>query len=195
MNNTYKELPSEYKLKKVYSLKELSMQIIICLIAFIVMIIPTFMIIIFKKFKFVFPEDDRMLLLQILIALLIFILGIFIVLILHEIIHAIFYKKYTKEKVKAVINLQEISLKVENVYIKKKEIIIILLTPLILSLILFIPTIILPLNFINLSLILIFSISLATASDDIYNVFVISEYSKEALYIYSNKTISIYDIE
>ena len=195
MNNTYKELPSGYKLKKYFSLKEISVQIIINLIALLIMIIPIITILIFNKFEFVIPNNDRQFLLELLIAILVLIVGIILVLFLHEIIHAIFYKKYTKENPKVVINFQELSLKVENVYIKKKETIIIMLTPLILSLILFIPTIIFPLNMINIALILVFSSSLAIASDDLYTILAISEYSKEALYIYSNKIISIYDVE
>ena len=159
------------------------------------MIIPIITILIINKFEFVIPNNDRQFLLELLIAILVLIVGIILVLFLHEIIHAIFYKKYTKENPKVVINFQELSLKVENVYIKKKETIIIMLTPLILSLILFIPTIIFPLNMINIALILVFSSSLAIASDDLYTILAISEYSKEALYIYSNKIISIYDVE
>ena len=192
MNNTYKELPNGYKLKKYFSLKEISVQIIINLIALLIMIIPIITILIFNKFEFVIPNNDRQILLELLIAILVLIVGIILVLFLHEIIHAIFYKKYTKENPKVVINFQELSLKVD---IKKKETIIIMLAPLILSLILFVPTIIFPLNMINVALILVFSISLAIASDDFYTILAISEYSKEALYIYSNKIISIYDVE
>ena len=168
MNNTYKELPSGYKLKKYFSLKEISVQIIITLIALLIMIIPIISILIINKFEFVIPNNDRQILLELLIAILAFIVGIILVLFLHEIIHAIFYKKYTKENPKVVINFQELSLKVENVYIKKKETIIIMLAPLILSLILFIPTIIFPLNMINVALILIFSISFKSPKTVLY---------------------------
>ena len=64
MNNTYKELPNGYKLKKYFSLKEISVQIIITLIALLIMIVPIITILIINKFEFVIPNNDRQILLE-----------------------------------------------------------------------------------------------------------------------------------
>ena len=100
---------------------------------------------------------------------------------LDEKIHAIFYKKYTKENPKEVINFQELSLNVENVYIKKKETIIIMLAPLIIFSIIFLTLIfILPPNYINLSIIILFSFHFGGCSGDIYlSLVLLIKYKKD----------------
>lgn len=194
MNNSFKELPSGYRIKKDFSLKELYIQIIISLFALVSLVVPSLILIIIKKFDFTFPKEDKELIIELLIAGVLFFIGLVLVFLMHEVIHAILYKKYTKEKNTVIINLQEFSIRVENIYIKKNIINKIMITPvLIISLVLLIPILILPLNFINIVFILLFSISIATASDDILTIIMMINCSNDALFLYSNNQIVIYD--
>ena len=77
-----------------------------------------------KKNSFTIPKDEKEILIEALIACLILLVGLVIIMLVHELIHAFLYKKYTNEKPRLIINLQEISLKVENhnnVRLKYKE--------------------------------------------------------------------------
>ena len=194
MNNSFKELPSGYKLIKSYSLKDFNIQVKINLLALFLFLTPCINLFLLKLNTLTIHENQKDYLIALLIALLIFFIGFIFILSFHELIQGYFYKKYTNEKPKLVINLQELSLKVEDVYIIKKEIKIILISPLLILPILFlVPILILPLSLINISLILMFSFSLAITCYDIVNLIEISKLSKDGLYFSKDNIIYLYD--
>ena len=195
MNNSYKELPSGYRLIKSYSLKDLNVQVKINLLAIFLLLTSCIILILAKLNTLTIHENQKEFIIDILTASLILFVGFLFILLFHELIQGYFYKKYTNEKPKLVINLQEFSLKVENVYIKKNEIKIIFISPLIiLPLMFLIPILILPLNLINISLILLFSTSLAITCYDILNLIEILKLSKDGLYLSKDNIVYLYDV-
>ena len=108
-------------------------------------------------------------------------IGFIIYIVLHELTHGLFYKIFTKQKLTFGVSLTYAYCGVPNIYVRKKETIIACLSPLIIFSIIFLTLIfILPPNYINLSIIILFSFHFGGCSGDIYlSLILLTKYDKD----------------
>ena len=164
MNKYYLELPENYKLDKTIDMKKMSTNIFLNVLN-ILFVIISLLILIPLKFKEIKFDN----LIELSIVMFIVLIGFIIYIVLHELTHGLFYKIFTKQKLTFGVSLTYAYCGVPNIYVRKKEAIIACLSPLIIFSIIFLTLIfILPPNYINLSIIILFSFYFGGCSGDIY---------------------------
>ena len=176
MNKYYLELPENYKLDKTIDMKKMSTNIFLNVLN-ILFVIISFLILIPLKFKEIKIDN----LIELSIVMFIALIGFIIYIVLHELTHGIFYKIFTKQKLTFGVSLTYAYCGVPNIYVRKKEAIIACLSPLIIFSIIFLTLIfILPPNYINLSIIILFSFHFGGCSGDIYlSLILLTKYDKD----------------
>lgn len=176
MNKYYLELPENYKLDKTIDMKKMSTNIFLNVLN-ILFVIISFLILIPLKFKEIKFDN----LIELSIVMFIALIGFIIYIVLHELTHGLFYKIFTKQKLTFGVSLTYAYCGVPNIYVRKKEAIIACLSPLIIFSIIFLTLIfILPPNYINLSIIILFSFHFGGCSGDIYlSLILLTKYKKD----------------
>ena len=176
MNKYYLELPEDYKLDKTIDMKKMSTNIFLNVLN-ILFVIISFLILIPLKFKEIKIDN----LIELSIVMFIALIGFIIYIVLHELTHGLFYKIFTKQKLTFGVSLTYAYCGVPNIYVRKKEAIIACLSPLIIFSIIFLTLIfILPPNYINLSIIILFSFHFGGCSGDIYlSLILLTKYKKD----------------
>ena len=176
MNKYYLELPENYKLDKTIDMKKMSTNIFLNVLN-ILFVIISLLILIPLKFKEIKIDN----LIELSIVMFIALIGFIIYIVLHELTHGIFYKIFTKQKLTFGVSLTYAYCGVPNIYVRKKETIIACLSPLIIFSIIFLTLIfILPPNYINLSIIILFSFHFGGCSGDIYlSLILLTKYDKD----------------
>ena len=176
MNKYYLELPENYKLDKTIDMKKMSTNIFLNVLN-ILFVIISFLILIPLKFKEIKIDN----LIELSIVMFIALIGFIIYIVLHELTHGLFYKIFTKQKLTFGVSLTYAYCGVPNIYVRKKETIIACLSPLIIFSIIFLTLIfILPPNYINLSIIILFSFHFGGCSGDIYlSLILLTKYDKD----------------
>ena len=176
MNKYYLELPENYKLDKTIDMKKMSTNIFLNVLN-ILFVIISFLILIPLKFKEIKIDN----LIELSIVMFIALIGFIIYIVLHELTHGLFYKIFTKQKLTFGVSLTYAYCGVPNIYVRKKEAIIACLSPLIIFSIIFLTLIfILPPNYINLSIIILFSFHFGGCSGDIYlSLILLTKYKKD----------------
>lgn len=176
MNKYYLELPENYELDKTIDMKKMSTNIFLNVLN-ILFVIISFLILIPLKFKEIKIDN----LIELSIVMFIALIGFIIYIVLHELTHGIFYKIFTKQKLTFGVSLTYAYCGVPNIYVRKKEAIIACLSPLIIFSIIFLTLIfILPPNYINLSIIILFSFHFGGCSGDIYlSLILLTKYDKD----------------
>lgn len=179
MNKYYLELPENYKLDKTIDMKKMSTNIFLNVLN-ILFVIISFLILIPLKFKEIKIDN----LIELSIVMFIALIGFIIYIVLHELTHGLFYKIFTKQKLTFGVSLTYAYCGVPNIYVRKKEAIIACLSPLIIFSIIFLTLIfILPPNYINLSIIILFSFHFGGCSGDIYLALILLTKYKKDTYI------------
>lgn len=179
MNKYYLELPEDYKLDKTIDMKKMSTNIFLNVLN-ILFVIISFLILIPLKFKEIKIDN----LIELSIVMFIALIGFIIYIVLHELTHGLFYKIFTKQKLTFGVSLTYAYCGVPNIYVRKKEAIIACLSPLIIFSIIFLTLIfILPPNYINLSIIILFSFHFGGCSGDIYLALILLTKYKKDTYI------------
>lgn len=181
MNKYYLELPEDYKLDKTIDANKFLFGLLLNVLALVVGGIVFFITYILKFQNLQIPENDRQVVLQLLISILIVGLGFIVYIVLHELTHGLFYKYFTKQKLKFGLTLTVAYCGVPNVYVRKKETIIACLAPLVIYTILFaIIIIFLPPNIINLCVTLLFSLHVGGCVGDAYlSLILLTKYKKD----------------
>lgn len=176
MYKYYLELPENYKLDKTIDMKKMSTNIFLNVIN-ILFVIISFLILIPLKFKEIKFDN----LIELSIVMFIVLIGFIIYIVLHELTHGLFYKIFTKQKLTFGVSLTYAYCGVPNIYVRKKEAIIACLSPLIIFSIIFLTLIfILPPNYINLSIIILFSFHFGGCSGDIFlSLILLIKYDKD----------------
>lgn len=176
MNKYYLELPENYKLDKTIDMKKMSTNIFLNVLN-ILFVIISFLILIPLKFKEIKIDN----LIELSIVMFIALIGFIIYIVLHELTHGLFYKIFTKQKLTFGVSLTYAYCGVPNIYVRKKEAIIACLSPLVIFSIIFLTLIfILPPNYINLSIIILFSFHFGGCSGDIYLALILlTKYDKD----------------
>lgn len=176
MNKYYLELPENYKLDKTIDMKKMSTNIFLNVLN-ILFVIISFLILIPLKFKEIKIDN----LVELSIVMFIALIGFIIYIVLHELTHGLFYKIFTKQKLTFGVSLTYAYCGVPNIYVRKKEAIIACLSPLIIFSIIFLTLIfILPPNYINLSIIILFSFHFGGCSGDIFlSLILLTKYKKD----------------
>ena len=176
MNKYYLELPENYKLDKTIDMKKMSTNIFLNVLN-ILFVIISILILIPLKFKEIKFDN----LIELSIVMFIALIGFIIYIVLHELTHGLFYKIFTKQKLTFGVSLTYAYCGVPNIYVRKKEAIIACLSPLIIFSIIFLTLIfILPPNYINLSIIILFSFHFGGCSGDIYlSLILLTKYKKD----------------
>lgn len=176
MNKYYLELPENYKLDKTIDMKKMSTNIFLNVLN-ILFVIISFLILIPLKFKEIKIDN----LIELSIVMFIALIGFIIYIVLHELTHGLFYKIFTKQKLTFGVSLTYAYCGVPNIYVRKKEAIIACLSPLIIFSIIFLTLIfILPPNYINLSIIILFSFHFGGCSGDIFlSLILLIKYDKD----------------
>ena len=176
MNKYYLELPENYKLDKTIDMKKMSTNIFLNVLN-ILFVIISLLILIPLKFKEIKIDN----LIELSIVMFIALIGFIIYIVLHELTHGLFYKIFTKQKLTFGVSLTYAYCGVPNIYVRKKETIIACLSPLIIFSIIFLTLIfILPPNYINLSIIILFSFHFGGCSGDIYlSLILLTKYKKD----------------
>lgn len=176
MNKYYLELPENYKLDKTIDMKKMSTNIFLNVLN-ILFVIISLLILIPLKFKEIKIDN----LIELSIVMFIALIGFIIYIVLHELTHGLFYKIFTKQKLTFGVSLTYAYCGVPNIYVRKKEAIIACLSPLIIFSIIFLTLIfILPPNYINLSIIILFSFHFGGCSGDIYlSLILLTKYDKD----------------
>ena len=176
MNKYYLELPENYKLDKTIDMKKMSTNIFLNVLN-ILFVIISFLILIPLKFKEIKFDN----LIELSIVMFIALIGFIIYIVLHELTHGLFYKIFTKQKLTFGVSLTYAYCGVPNIYVRKKEAIIACLSPLIIFSIIFLTLIfILPPNYINLSIIILFSFHFGGCSGDIFlSLILLTKYDKD----------------
>lgn len=179
MNKYYLELPENYKLDKTIDMKKMSTNIFLNVLN-ILFVIISFLILIPLKFKEIKIDN----LVELSIVMFIALIGFIIYIVLHELTHGLFYKIFTKQKLTFGVSLTYAYCGVPNIYVRKKEAIIACLSPLVIFSIIFLTLIfILPPNYINLSIIILFSFHFGGCSGDIYLALILLTKYKKDTYI------------
>lgn len=176
MNKYYLELPENYKLDKTIDMKKMSTNIFLNVLN-ILFVIISLLILIPLKFKEIKFDN----LIELSIVMFIALIGFIIYIVLHELTHGLFYKIFTKQKLTFGVSLTYAYCGVPNIYVRKKEAIIACLSPLIIFSIIFLILIFfLPPNYINLSIIILFSFHFGGCSGDIYlSLILLTKYKKD----------------
>ena len=176
MNKYYLELPENYKLDKTIDMKKMSTNIFLNVLN-ILFVIISLLILIPLKFKEIKIDN----LIELSIVMFIALIGFIIYIVLHELTHGLFYKIFTKQKLTFGVSLTYAYCGVPNIYVRKKETIIACLSPLIIFSIIFLTLIfILTPNYINLSIIILFSFDFGGCSVDIYlSLILLTKYDKD----------------
>lgn len=177
----YKELPNGYK--EVYSIDAGNTKtgLILNLIGLPIMIVMFIILMVIKSLvcgKINFDLSDGKTSLVLFILCIVMILYI----IIHELTHGLFYKFFTKEKLKFGLKLTCAYCGVPTIYMKKIPMIITALAPFVIySLIGVVLMIVVPYNVIFLAIDILFSAHAAGCVGDIYVSFLLIKYPKETL--------------
>lgn len=180
--NYYKELPNDYK--EVYSIDAgnkktgLILNLIGLPIMVVMFIIPMLIkILVCGKINFDLSDESTSLVLFIMCV------GMILYIIIHELTHGLFYKLFTKEKLKFGLKLTCAYCGVPTIYMKKIPMIITALAPFVIYSLLGVALmIVVPANVIFLAVTLVFSVHVAGCVGDIYVSFLlIFKYPKETL--------------
>lgn len=177
----YKELPNGYK--EVYSIDAGNTKtgLILNLIGLPIMIVMFIILMVIKslvcgKINFDLSDGETSLVLFILCIVMI------LYIIIHELTHGLFYKSFTKEKLKFGLKLTCAYCGVPTIYMKKIPMIITALAPFVIySLIGVVLMIVVPYNVIFLAIDILFSAYVAGCVGDIYISFLLIKYPKETL--------------
>lgn len=177
----YKELPNGYK--EVYSIDAGNTKtgLILNLIGLPIMIVMFIILMVIKslvcgKINFDLSDGETSLVLFILCIVMI------LYIIIHELTHGLFYKSFTKEKLKFGLKLTCAYCGVPTIYMKKIPMIITALAPFVIySLIGVVLMIVVPYNVIFLAIDILFSAHVAGCVGDIYISFLLIKYPKETL--------------
>ena len=167
MENFYKELPDNYIEYKVIDAKKKStviwFNVISILLAFI--IVGLFYVLLKPKINN---------LLYVSISLLVFIISMIIYVIFHELVHGLFYKIFTKEKLTFGLTLSVAFCGVPNIYVSKKTAFFSVLAPFVIFSIIFLLGIFLiPNDYAKSILILLFGIHIGGCIGDLYVAFIL----------------------
>lgn len=177
----YKELPNGYK--EVYSIDAGNTKtgLILNLIGLPIMIVMFIILMVIKslvcgKINFDLSDGETSLVLFILCIVMI------LYIIIYELTHGLFYKSFTKEKLKFGLKLTCAYCGVPTIYMKKIPMIITALAPFVIySLIGVVLMIVVPYNVIFLAIDILFSAHVAGCVGDIYISFLLIKYPKETL--------------
>lgn len=177
----YKELPNGYK--EVYSIDAGNTKtgLILNLIGLPIMIVMFIILMVIKslvcgKINFDLSDGETSLVLFILCIVMI------LYIIIHKLTHGLFYKSFTKEKLKFGLKLTCAYCGVPTIYMKKIPMIITALAPFVIySLIGVVLMIVVPYNVIFLAIDILFSAHVAGCVGDIYVSFLLIKYPKETL--------------
>ncbi len=130
MENCYKELPFGYEKVFEVNAKNKKTAIIFNLVSFGVMIIAVIIALLTKK-----SFDDELItagdITEFAIKMLCFAVSMFAYVVLHELLHGLAYKIFTKQKLKFGVSLSCAFCGVPDVYVNKKTAIMALVTPLV----------------------------------------------------------------
>lgn len=186
MKNYELKLPDNYKLVKTIDAKNqktaLIMNILSVVIAIIIFIIG---LLIYYCFNEDSPTEFNE---KAFIVLLLYFVGFIICVIVHELIHGLFYKIFTKQKLTFGISLTAAFCGVPNIYIKKKATIITCIAPaVIISLLLLIPLLLVSDLLYFIFILLLFASHLGGCIGDFYVVILL-------VFKYPHKEILINDI-
>lgn len=178
MNNHFKELPNEYK--EIYSIdaKDKKTGIIMNVGCLILMLI-TFLITINIKFpRITFNIDTNF-----LIAMILFFLIMLIYIVLHELVHGLFYKILTKEKLTFGLSWSCAYCGVPNVFVKRNATVIACLAPFVIFNIIYIVLIcVLPPNIYTFIITILFSYHIGGCIGDLYlSLLLLIKYNKETI--------------
>lgn len=175
MNKFCKELPNNYKLDYTIDAKNKKTGIILNVGALILMAVVFIItsILKFDKIEFNFKY----------IEVLLFIITILGYMILHELVHGLFYKIFTKEKLTFGFSWSCAFCGVPNIYTSKKVSVIAALAPFIIFNLIFIPLIIiLPPNNFTLLTIIVFSLHFGGCAGDLFfSILLLVKYDKNTL--------------
>lgn len=160
-------IPEEYKVDKVIDAKNPKTGVIMNLVALIIMaIICAIGIIIYIQvndgFKFEVDENN-------FIALILYFIGMFAVIIIHELIHGLFYKIFTKQKLTFGFTWSAAYCGVPHIYVRKTAMIITCIAPcVIISSTLLIPLILINNTIYFLFILLLFALHFGGCCGDLY---------------------------
>lgn len=178
-------LPENYKIDKVIDAKSPKTGIIMNIASLIIMIIIFIIgmaIYLSGKQEFKFEVGPKT-----FIALIVYFVGLFACIVLHELIHGLFYKIFTKQKLTFGLTLTVAYCGVPNLYLRKKAAFISAIAPcVIISLFLLVPLILVKDSAIWSFIYLLFSSHFAGCVGDLFVCLLI-------LFKYKNKEILIND--
>lgn len=160
-------LPDNYKAAKVIDAKNTKTALIMNLVA--LPIIIGLLVIgcliyysVHKEFKFTVSKDN-------VYAILIYFVGFIIAIVLHELIHGLFFKIFTKQKLTFGISWSAAYCGVPNIYVKRKAMMITAMAPcVILSIVFLIPLFFITDTIYFIFVLLLFSSHFAGCCGDIY---------------------------
>lgn len=179
------DVPSDYKVSKVIDCKDPKTAFLFTLFSLIISII-LIVIGIFIKLSLI-KEEETIGNIELFILTSGFLIGYIIIIIAHELIHGLFYKIYTKQKLTFGITLTAAFCGVPNVYVRKKAMMITCMAPcVILSMIFLILMIVFFDSSLYIFFLLLFSLHFGGCIGDIYCCILF-------LFKYKNKDILIND--
>ena len=178
MNNHFKELPNEYK--EIYSIDAKDKKIgIILNVGCLILMLITFLITINIKFPRITFDIDT----NFLIAMILFFLIMLIYIVLHELVHGLFYKILTKEKLTFGLSWSCAYCGVPNVFVKRNATVITCLAPFVIFNIIYIVLICaLPPNIYTFIITILFSYHIGGCIGDLYlSLLLLIKYNKETI--------------
>lgn len=175
-------LPENYKIDKVIDAKNPKTGIIMNIASLIIMLIVFVigMIIYFSSN----PKGEFEVGTKTFIALIIYFVGLFACIVLHELIHGLFYKIFTKQKLTFGITWSAAFCGVPHIYVKKKAMIITCMAPcIIISSILLIPLFLVKDMLFFMFILLMFGGHFGGCCGDIYDtiLFITKYHNKDIL--------------
>jgi len=186
-NNKHYELevPSDYKISKVIDCKDSKTAFLLTVFSLVISLV---LIVLGLFIKFSLVKDEKPIEnLELFILTTGFLVAYIIIIVAHELIHGLFYKIYTKQKLTFGITLTAAFCGVPNVYVRKKAMIVTCLAPcVILSILFLILTIIFFKSPLYIFFMLLNSLHFGGCIGDIYCCLLF-------LFKYKNKDILIND--
>ena len=176
-------LPENYKIDKVIDAKSPKTGIIMNVASLIIMIIIFIIemaIYLSGKQEFKFEVGPKT-----FIALIVYFVGLFACIVLHELIHGLFYKIYTKQKLTFGITWSAAFCGVPNVYVKKKAMLVTCMAPcVIISCLLLIPLFLVNDLLFFMFILLVFGGHFGGCCGDIYDsILFITKYRKKEILV------------
>jgi len=166
LENYYKDLPQDFEEKYCINAKKTSVGVVLNAVALVVAVVLVFGIYILKfGFKFSFNMADA----SYWIALLAFAVSCIAYIILHEVVHGISYKAFTRQKLRFGLTITCAYCGLKEGYVNKKTAICSTLAPFIFFSALLLPFIIfLPQNIWAFMVILLFSMHVSGCVGDLW---------------------------